>query len=74
MGKSKKRIFNKNKENTAPTLKRREVISDIILNIKNNKLDTKTKNMISLFGITLEELSEAGATYEELSAVKPLIF
>ena len=74
MGKSKKRILNKSNETLKPLLKRKTVINNIIKDIKNNNLREDTKNFISLFGITLEELSEAGVSYEELSAVKHLIF
>ena len=74
MGKSKKRILNKSSETLKPLLKRKTVINNIIKDIKNNNLREDTKNFISLFGITFEELSEAGVSYEELSAVKHLIF
>ncbi len=74
MGKSKKRILNKSNETLKPLLKRKTVINNIIKDIKNNNLREDTKNFISLFGITFEELSEAGVSYEELSAVKHLIF
>ena len=74
MGKSKKRILNKSNETLKPLLKRKTVINNIIKDIKNNNLREDTKNFISLFGIKFEELSEAGVSYEELSAVKHLIF
>ncbi len=73
MGKSKKRIFNKNTDNKGSVLKRRDVIARILSDIKNNKLTDETKRFISLFGITSEELTEAGAAYEELSAVEHLM-
>lgn len=74
MGKSKKRIFNKNTDLKGSILKRDDIISQILMDIRSNNLSNKTKNFISLFGITMEELSEAGAAYEELSAVKHLIY
>ena len=73
MGKSKKRIFNKNTDNKGSVLKRHDVIARILSDIKNNKLTDETKRFISLFGITSEELTEAGAAYEELSAVEHLM-
>ena len=73
MGKAKKRNFNKNSYEKGTTLKRSDIISQIIFDIKNKKLSDETKNFIGLFGITIEELSEAGATYEELSIIKHLI-
>lgn len=74
MGKSKKRIFNKNNELKGSTLKRSNAISSIIADIKSNKLSEETQKLITLFGITGEELSEAGASFEEISCVKHLIF
>lgn len=74
MGKSKKRIFNKNTDLKGSTLKRNDVISTVINDIKNNKLSEESQKLITLFGITGEELSEAGASYEEISIVKHLIF
>ena len=74
MGKCKKRILNKNTDNSSTVLKRHNVISNIINNIRNNKLNDETQKLISLFGITIEELTEAGASFEEIKAVKPFIF
>ena len=73
MGKSKKRSFSKNTANIGNILKRTEIIKGIISDIRNNSLNQESTNLITLFGITMEELSEAGASYEELSAVKHLI-
>ena len=74
MGKCKKRGFNKNTEEIGSILKRNDVIIDIITDINSNKLSDRTQKLISLFGITAEELSEAGASIEELSFVKHLIY
>ena len=73
MGKAKKRNFNKNSFKKGTTFKRSDVISQIITDIRNKKLSDETKNFITLFGITTEELSEAGATFEELSIIKHII-
>ncbi len=73
MGKSKKRIFNKNVSTKGMVLKRDEVVLKILSDIKNNNLTSETKKYISLFGITMEELSEAGAEFEELSIAKNFI-
>ena len=45
----------------------------ILSDIKNKNISDESKNFVTLFGITIEELSEAGATYEELSIIKHLI-
>lgn len=67
MGKSKKRILNKYSNTICTTLKRKDIIKTVISDIKANSLKEETKNLISLFGISSEELAEAGATLEELS-------
>lgn len=79
MGKAKKRNFhtciNNSKQgcsiDTLPSaFSRDEAISLIIQNVKDNNFSEETKDIISLFGITAEELAEAGASYEELLAFK----
>ncbi len=74
MGKAKRRSFNKTKEKDITSVKRADAVKNVIKSIRNNSLDSEIRNLIGLFGITSEELTEAGATYEELSAVKPFIF
>ncbi len=74
MGKSKKRTLAKNIEKNSVVLKRAEVVHQIISDIHINNITDDTIKYINLFGITMEELSEAGAVYEELSAVKHLLF
>ncbi len=73
MGKAKKRIFNKTSVYKGSTLKRSEIISKVIEDVRSSSLTDETKNYITLFGITTEELSEAGAAFEEISAIKHLI-
>ncbi len=73
MGKSKKRIFNKNKNQNGTSIKREDAVNLIIERIKQNTLDKETNNLITLFGITAEELAEAGACYEEIRAIKSLL-
>ena len=72
MGKSKKRIFNKNKDESGTVLKRNEAIEKVLCAIKMRKINEDTEKLISLFGISIEELFEAGAAYEEISALKHL--
>ncbi|MBE7704184.1 MAG: hypothetical protein E7Z90_00055 [Cyanobacteria bacterium SIG29] len=74
MGKSKKRNFHKSTDELGSILKRDDVIFDIISDIKSNKLSDKTQKLINLFGITAEELSEAGASFEEISSIKQFIY
>ncbi len=66
MGKSKKRIFNRNKNETGTLLKREDALRTVIHALKSNDLTPETLNLIGIFGFTHEELSENGLTYEEL--------
>ena len=56
------------------TFTREEAVSFVIEKIKSNDLGPQTKDIISLFGIKAEELSEAGASYEDLLALKSVLF
>ena len=49
---------------------REETVQKIVKLFSSNNFDGEVKDMISLFGITAEELSEAGATFEELKAIR----
>lgn len=65
MGKAKKRILHKSNTNLFMT--RENAVSRVfdILNSKNNDR-AEAVNLITLFGLTAEELSEAGVSYEDL--------
>ncbi len=73
MGKAKKRMFNKTNENIGTVLKRSDAVCNVVSSLKNNDVSAETKNNISLFGITAEELLEAGASLEEISLLKNII-
>ena len=73
MGKAKKRIFNKGNENIGTVVKRSDAICSIVNSLENGDISTDIKNNISLFGITAEELLEAGASLEEISVLKNII-
>ncbi len=70
MGKSKQRSFRKCKPYSSQIMTREDTIKKIVKHFGSNNFDRDVKNMISLFGISAEELSEAGATYEELKACR----
>ena len=74
MGKSKNRILNRGQNKQNNVIKRAEIIKQIITAIRKKSVDDNIKNLISLFGISIEELSESGATIEEISAIKQYIF
>lgn len=75
MGKAKKRNFQNSKcgklgkSPLPPSLSRTAAIKETIERIKGNDFSEETKDIIGLFGISAEELSEAGATYEEIKAL-----
>lgn len=79
MGKAKKRNFHTcvnsggAMNSLPPVFTREEAVKKIIESIKSNDFGPETKDIITLFGISAEELSEAGATYEELLALKPVL-
>lgn len=79
MGKAKKRNFH-NCVNSGgamgslpPTFTRDEAVCRIMENIKYDDLGHNTKDLITLFGISAEELAEAGAAYEELMTLKAFL-
>ena len=51
---------------------REDAVVQVIDRLKKNDFGEETKSFITLFGITDEELSEAGAAYEDLLALKTL--
>ena len=62
MGKSKKRSIYLGKNDQFKRLSRTEAVSIVIELLKNN--DREAYNLITLFGLTPEELLESGAEYE----------
>lgn len=79
MGKAKKRNFqtciNAGAIGALPSnLTRQKAIELAIKKFKGNNLDNDAKDLITLFGITAEELAEAGASYEDLLALKSVLF
>jgi len=65
MGKAKKRMLHKT--NSSLYMTRESAVSKVfdILNSRNNNR-VEADNLITLFGLTAEELSEAGVSYEDL--------
>ncbi|MBR6162382.1 hypothetical protein IKQ26_00605 [bacterium] len=66
MGKSKKRIFNRNKNENGTLLKREDALLSVVKAVKSNNLTPEAQHLIGIFGFSREELSENGLTYEEL--------
>ena len=76
MGKAKKRNFHNcinsiSANSTLPqTLSRQDALLKILSGIKSGDCGHEIKDLISLFGISAEELAEAGAKYEDLVALR----
>lgn len=73
MSKSKRRILHRNKDVSPLSCSRADAVKLVTNSIKLRKFNDNSKNLISLFGISGEELSEAGLTWEELKAVSPYL-
>ena len=55
------------------SLRREDAIFGVVRNLKYNKFDTQTRDLITMFGLSAEELSEAGASYEELKILRGVL-
>ena len=75
MGKCIKRTLYSSNNNSTKYMTREDAVSSVfkILNKKQKINFEHAAKTISLFGITAEELSEAGVSYENLQALGSLI-
>ena len=73
MGKAKKRILHKTNSNLYMT--RESAVSRVSDIIKSSviKESNTVSNLITLFGLSAEELSEAGVPYENLMALRSIM-
>ena len=74
MGKAKKRNFDRCKHLYSMCMKREDAISKVIERLNNNIFDIESKNLITLFGLQPEELSECGASWESVKLVYKYFF
>jgi len=70
MGKSKRRILHKGINDKITNIKREDALTDVVKACNAKKIDADTKNLISLFGFSAEELLESGARYEDVIGLK----
>ena len=70
MGKAKRRSLNLGINNQFSNMTREEAVNDIVKNIEDKEIVIK---LISLFGFQAEELFEAGATYEDVIALRGIL-
>ena len=73
MSKSKRRILHKNRDFAPLSCSRESAVKFVTDAVKTQKFDKNAKDMISLFGISGEELSEAGLSWEELKVLSPFL-
>lgn len=67
MGKSKKRIIYKGKNQQFDNITRAEAIESAVKLLENN--DKEVYAVITLFGLSAEELLEAGASFEVVKSL-----
>ena len=70
MGKSKKRNFYKCKYLDTSCMSRKQAIKGVIADLNGNRFSKNVYDTISLFGLSAEELSENGAKFEDLMALR----
>ena len=73
MGKSKRRILHKGINNKIANLKREDALSEVVKACNAKKVDDSTRDLISLFGLSAEELLESGAQYEDVIGLRVLL-
>ena len=71
MGKAKKRSFQLGINNNFTTLTREDAVSEALILLE--KGDIKADDIITLFGLSAEELLEAGASYEVVKSKKGIL-
>ena len=71
MGKSKKRIIYKGKNLQFTNLTREEAVKTAVDFLNSNSKEAYS--LITLFGLTAEEILEAGASYEAVKGMESLL-
>ena len=71
MGKAKKRSFQLGINNGFSTMTREDAVKEVVKLLK--KGGSEADNIITLFGLSVEELPEAGASYETVISRKSIL-
>lgn len=71
MGKAKKRSFKLGQHDRFNDLSREEAIQEVVNGLNENPKDVY--DLITLFGLSAEELTEAGAQYEDVLGLGNLV-
>ena len=69
MGKSKSRILRKGIQNQISKMTREDAVRDVVNMLETSKCES-AKDLISMFGLSADELLEAGASYEAVVAIR----
>lgn len=69
MGKSKSRIFRKGINDQFTTMTRETAVDETAKYLNANNA-MEARNLITMFGLSAEEVLEAGASYESVVALK----
>jgi len=73
MGKALKRGMNKSKNIPFESLSREDAINKVVKGLKNTNKNENIEDLITLFGLSSEELLEGGASYEEVKSVSGIL-
>ena len=71
MGKAKKRILHLGKNDRFEQLSREDVTAQVVELLKTG--DREAYGLVTLFGLSAEELLEAGADYETVVGIRSLL-
>lgn len=71
MGKAKKRSFQKGINDRISNLSREDAVNMVVDMLKTNTSDVYS--LVTLFGLSAEELLEAGASYESVIGIKGIL-
>lgn len=69
MGKSKSRIFRKGINDQLPKISREDAVNEVVKHLNGNN-NSEAHGLITMFGLSAEEILEAGASYESVVAMK----
>ena len=62
--------MNKSRNNQFETMSREEAVKKAVKSLKKRDVD---EDLITLFGLSSEELLEAGASYEEVNGIEGIL-
>ena len=70
MGKAKKRSINLGKHNQFTSMTREDAVLEVVKRFKRNE---NVLDLVTMFGLSAEELLEGGALYEEVKSIEGIL-